>query len=177
MAGTGGVSVTIRWRDAQLADASALAELGRDTFVETFGHLYRPDDLALFLETHNAANWAAEIADPAYAVRLGEADGALVAYAKVGPPKLPFATGADAIELRQFYIRGAWQGRGLADPLMQWALAEARRRDAAEIYLSVFTDNHRARKFYARYGFTEVGPYAFMVGSHADEDIVMRLEL
>jgi GNAT superfamily N-acetyltransferase len=169
--------MSVRWRDADRSDALALAELGRDTFVETFGHLYRPDDLALFLETHNAADWAAEIADPACAVRIGEADGRLVAYAKVGPPKLPFATGAGAIELRQFYIRGPWQGRGLADPLMNWALAEARHRGADAMYLSVFTDNHRARKFYARHGFAEVGPYAFMVGSHADEDIVMRLEL
>lgn len=169
--------MSVRWRDAERADAAALAELGRDTFVETFGHLYRPDDLALFLASHNAADWAAEITDPAYAVRIGEADGRLVAYAKVGPPKLPFATGAGAIELRQFYVRRPWQGQGLADALMDWALGEARRRGAAEMYLSVFTDNHRARRFYARHGFTEVGPYAFMVGSHADEDIVMRLEL
>ena len=104
--------MTVRFRDAEPADAPALAELGRDTVVETFGHLYRPEDLALFLETHDCANWAAEIADPDYAVRVGEADGGLVAYAKVGPPKLPFVPDAGAIELRQFYIRRPWQGRG-----------------------------------------------------------------
>ena len=50
--------------------------------------------------------------------------------------------------------------------------------DASEhLYLSVFTDNHRARRFYSRYGFIEEGPYQFMVGNHADEDIVMRLDL
>ena len=53
----------------------------------------------------------------------------------------------------------------------------ARRRGAGEIYLSVFVDNHRARRFYERYGFEPVGRYDFMVGTHADEDIIMRLKL
>jgi ribosomal protein S18 acetylase RimI-like enzyme len=60
---------------------------------------------------------------------------------------------------------------------MEWVLAEARRRGAAEMYLSVFTDNPRARRFYERYGFDYVGRYAFMVGTHADEDLIMRLKL
>ena len=60
---------------------------------------------------------------------------------------------------------------------MAWVLAEAAGRGAEEIYLSVFIDNPRARRFYERYGFEAVGRYDFMVGSHADEDIVMRLGL
>ena len=70
-----------------------------------------------------------------------------------------------------------WQGAGLAPEMMDWVLAEARRRGAAEVYLSVFTENIRAQRFYDRYGFEAVGRYDFMVGSHADEDIVMRRAL
>ena len=70
-----------------------------------------------------------------------------------------------------------WQGAGLAAQLMAWTLEEARARAAEEIYLSVFVDNARARRFYERYGFEYVGRYAFMVGSHADDDLIMRLRL
>ena len=66
----------IAYRNAGVDDAAALATLGADSFTATFGHLYAPADLALFLAKHSAANWAAELADPAFAVRIAEADGA-----------------------------------------------------------------------------------------------------
>jgi diamine N-acetyltransferase len=167
----------IAYRDATPADAAALASLGASSFTETFGHLYAPADLALFLENHTVASWRAELADPAFVVRVVEADGALIAYAKLGPPHLPFTPSAGATELRQFYVLAPWHGAGIAAQLMEWVVATARERGATDLFLSVFTDNHRARRFYARYGFEEVGPYAFMVGTHADEDIVMKLAL
>ena len=59
--------------------------------------------------------------------------------------------------------------------LMDWALDEARApRRRASFTSRVFIDNHRARRFYERYGFEQVGRYDFMVGNHADEDIIMR---
>ena len=167
----------IIYRDAGPADAAALAELGRRTFVETFGHLYKPEDLALFLLNHSEERWAGELADPAYSIRVAEAEGQAIAYAKIGPPTLPFEPRGRSIELRQFYVLGPWHGQGISHDLMRWAIDEARARDAEDLYLSVFVDNHRARRFYARYGFEYVGTYAFMVGSHADEDHVMRLSL
>jgi len=57
---------------------------------------------------------------------------------------------------------------------MDWSLDQAAKRAAREMYLTVYTDNHLARRFYDRYGFEAVGRYEFMVGNHADEDIIMR---
>ena len=167
----------LTFRDAAPGDAAALAELGRRSFVETFGHLYRPEDLDTFLLNHSEANWAAELADPDLEIRLVEADGAPIAYAKIGSISLPVEPQAPAAELRQFYMLGPWQGQGIAAELMTWVLDRARARGAEELYLSVYVDNHRARRFYDRYGFTFVAPYAFMVGEQADEDLIMRLSL
>ena len=169
--------MTIVFRNAAPSDAEALAELGRQSFVETFGHLYTPEDLTAFLANHSTESWAQELADPAFAIRIGEADGKAVAYAKIGPPKLPFEPRGKAVELRQFYVLSDWHGTGAARDMMAWVIDEARRRGGDDLYLSVFIDNARARAFYARYGFVEEGRYAFMVGSQADEDIVMRLAL
>jgi GNAT superfamily N-acetyltransferase len=169
--------VSVGFRNATRADAAALVELGRLSFVETFGHLYTPENLAAFLVGHNEGKWRDELGDPGFAIRIGEADGRAVAYAKLGPPSLPFEPQGRPIELRQFYVLKPWQGAGVAADLMQWVLDEARARDADELYLSVFVDNHRARRFYERYGFRFVAPYTFMVGSHEDEDHILRLDL
>ena len=112
-----------------------------------------------------------------FPIQLVEAAGTAVGYAKVGPPHLPFEPRGTAVELRQFYLVKDWQGHGLADEMMRWVLGEAESRNGDDLYLSVFVDNHRARKFYERWGFIAEGRYAFMVGNHADEDIVMRRPL
>lgn len=164
-------------RDATPADAPRVATLARRTFTDTFGHLYRPEDLTAFLSGHTEEGWRGELSDPAYAVHVAEAGGELVAYAKIGPPSLPFEPRGPSIELRQFYVLQPFQGAGLAARLMDWVLATARARGAADLYLSVFVDNHRAQAFYARYGFEKIGRYDFIVGSHVDEDHVMRLAL
>lgn len=165
------------WRDAGIEDARLLGTIGRRSFTETFGHLYSPENLAAFLLNHDEENWRGELADPRYKVRLAFIGEDNVAYAKIGPPSLPFETTGSAVELRQFYVLKPWQGAGIAAEMMDWVLAEARRRGAGELHLSVFTDNVRAQRFYARYGFEAVGRYDFMVGTHADEDIIMRLKL
>lgn len=169
--------MTIAFRAAVPDDAPALAELGAQSFTETFGHLYSPENLDAFLLNHSSEKWRQELADAAFAVRIGEAEGKAVAYAKIGPPTLPFEPRGKPVELRQFYILQQWHGTGAAEELMEWVFDEAVRRGADELYLSVFIDNHRARRFYERHGFEPVGRYAFMVGTHADEDVVMRRPL
>lgn len=165
------------FRNAGVSDAEALAALGRRSFSETFGHLYSADNLATFLATHSIEGWARELGHPDFAIRIGEVDGEAMAYAKLGPPTLPFEPRGKAIELRQFYVLSDWHGCGAAGEMMRWVLDVARRRGGEDLYLSVFIDNQRARAFYTRYGFVEEGRYAFMVGTHADEDVVMRLAL
>jgi len=169
--------MSVEYRTATAADAEALAALGAHTFTDTFGHLYEPTDLEIFLQNHSPENWNRELNDPAFEVRVAEIDGRLVGYVKLGPPHLPFEPRGEAAELRQLYVVEDVKGQGIAQALMDWVIDRARERRADHLYLSVFTDNHRARRFYEKYGFEPEGTYAFMVGNHADEDIVMRLKL
>ena len=169
--------MSVTFRTPTIDDAERMAALGQRAFVETFGHLYTPEDLGLFLQNHSRGTWLQDLADPACAVCVGETGGNAVAYAKLTPPDVPIPFTASAIELKQFYVLGDWQGTGVANQLMGWVIDEARARGADELFLSVFTRNERAQRFYSRFGFEEVGRQKFMVGNHADEDIVMRRAL
>jgi ribosomal protein S18 acetylase RimI-like enzyme len=169
--------MNIVFRDAGPADAAALADVGAQTFVETFGHLYTAEDLSAFLECHKEQSWRGELADPDLKVLLVEEAGAPVAYAKVSSRTLPYDPEGPAMELRQFYVVKPFQGAGIAPRLMDWVLGQAKARGADEICLSVWSENERAKRFYARYGFSYVAPYKFMVGEQADEDEIWRLRL
>lgn len=164
----------ISYRDALPSDAATLDRIFETSFCDTFAHLYRAEDLEAFLSGFGASYWQQQLTDPAYAFRIAEADGEPVGYVKLGPLKLPVEPGGPALLFDQLYLLKEHHGAGIARHLMDWALLEARRRGADELYLTVYVDNLRAKGLYERYGFEVVGRYDFMVGSHADEDLIMR---
>ena len=165
------------YRDARASDLPAIDRVFRRSFCDTFAHLYLPEDLSAFLAKFTPEAWAEEFHDPSYRFRVAEADGEVVGYVKLGPSALPIETDRRAIELRQIYLLKEHHGTGIAAALTEWAIDEARRLGFEELYLTVYVDNHRARRFYDRYGFDAVGRYDFMVGNYADEDIIMRKAL
>lgn len=169
--------MTVTYRDATPADAAALHALFNSVFCDTFAHLYEPEDLSTFLSSFSIARWEERLRDPVFAVRIVEQDGVPVGYAKIGPMKLPVETSDSSMLLDQLYVRAEHHGSGIARQLMDWAIDEARRRAAKALYLTVFIENERAKRFYDRHGFEDVGRYAFMVGKQADEDIIMRKAL
>lgn len=163
-------------RDATPEDAPAIAALGREAFCAAFAHLYRAEDLEGFLaQNHAPAKAAAEIADPAMRVHLalGE-DGKLLGFCKLvlacGWPE--HARAERVIELKQLYTDPAATGRGNGAALMDWALSLARAQAAGEMQLSVWSGNHGAQRFYARYGFEKRADIHFMVGQQRDEEFL-----
>jgi ribosomal protein S18 acetylase RimI-like enzyme len=166
--------MTAVFRDATEADLPAIDRVFRQSFCDTFAHLYSAEDLTAFLGKFTPEAWGEEFADPRYRFRVAEVDGEIVAYVKLGPSALPIETSARAVELRQIYVLKEHHGSGIAAALTDWAIEQARANGFEELYLTVYVDNHRAKRFYDRYGFEAVGRYDFMVGNHADEDIIMR---
>ena len=162
------------FRDAVVADLPAIDRVFRTSFCDTFAHLYRPEDLQAFLAQFTLTAWREELDDPRYRFRVAEDGGKIVGFLKLGPSALPIETDKRAIELRQIYILKEHHSSGIAAALTDWAVDEARRQGFEELYLTVYVDNDRAKRFYDRYGFEPVGRYDFMVGSQADEDIIMR---
>lgn len=170
----------IRYRNARLQDAAALAAFSAESFVDSFGHLYPPEDLAAYIsEKYGSARQSAEISDPLTHYRLALRGKAIVGYCKIGACGLPIdgANGETAIELHRLYVDESAKGAGVAQTLMDEALAWARARGARALYLSVWENNHRAQNFYRRYGFEHIGEHGFMVGRVRDRDFIWQLAL
>ena len=179
-------STTLAVREAVLADAPALAALKlatfRETFLEGFGVPYPPHDLAIFeAESYSVAKVLGELADPSHRTWVVEAaDGhQLVAYAHVGPCKLPHPdVRPGELELYQIYLRRAVQGSGLGKALMARAMDflenSGPEPGQARIWLGVWSGNLSAQGFYRKLGFTVVGEYQFPVGEWRDDELILR---
>ncbi|PKP91548.1 MAG: GNAT family N-acetyltransferase [Alphaproteobacteria bacterium HGW-Alphaproteobacteria-16] len=161
-----------------LADADALDAMAQESWRETFAHFYRADDLASFLaQSFGPEGWLRrDLTNPAVRWQIARDGDAIAGFVKLVPPNLPQATSRDT-QVGQLYVLSGWQGTGVAQALMDWAIDTARGTGSPAIPLTVFEENHRAIRFYGKYGFVHVGDYDFPVGKQIDRDLVMRLAL
>ncbi len=171
------MSVSIR--DATLGDGQALADIGRETFFETFGHLYPKEDADYFAqERFSLARTRQDIGEAGRFIKLAFEGQALMGFLDCGPVKLPIDSPVDSgLEVYRLYLRAPAHGRGLAQTLMDIAIAWAREQGAKSLFLGVYCDNARAQAFYRKYGFEIIGAYQFKVGNTLDDERIMKLKL
>ncbi|WP_369026096.1 N-acetyltransferase family protein [Qipengyuania sp. RANM35] len=167
-------------RPATIDDAQELADFGRESFAAAFAHLYRPEDLAAFnAESYSPEAVEAEIAGDTCTYRIAEEDGQIVGYCKLRyPSKLAgHSQATNPLELGQLYTDPSMTGTGIGAKLMDWALDVARDGGHDSVLLSVWSGNHRAQKFYERYGFAKIADIHFKVGEQLDEEFLYELPL
>jgi ribosomal protein S18 acetylase RimI-like enzyme len=170
----------IRYMDATPADGPALDAMARACWEDTFRHSCSAEDMALYLGQAYGPNGALlrHLTDPAHRFRLAKDGDSIAGYAKLSEPWLPEGTfGPRARQLSQLYVAKPWQGAGIAQVLMDWTIGTALDLGADELLLTVWEENHRAFRFYKRYGFEHIGDYAFQTGNQTDRDLIMRLPL
>lgn len=167
------MNTTIRLGTA--ADAARLADLAARTFLETFSEGTSADDMAAHLaESYGETQQDRELRDPALTTMLVEDGNQLVGYAQLREgPSPTCVSGEGPIELWRFYVDRQWHGRGLAQQLMQSVDAHALKAGAKTLWLGVWEHNHRAKAFYRKSGFVDVGAHVFMVGSDAQTDRIL----
>lgn len=168
--------MTAAIRRATPDDAAALSVLGTQTFVETFAHLYTPEDLQAFLEeSHSEAAYAKVLADPDYALWIAERDGQAIGYAQAGRCGLPHAdVKPEDGELKRLYLLQSAQNGGVGNALFQQALAWLERDGPRTLWISVWSENFGAQRFYERHGFGFVAEYEFIVGAQRDREFMYR---
>ena len=166
-------------RRAGPVNAHALSRIATRTFTETFGHLYPDEDLKDFLHANYAvAAWARLLCDDTSAVWLLEDDGEAVGYAHASPCGLPHAdASAEHGELKRLYVLSRASNNGWGGQLFEKALDWLERDGPRTIWISVWSQNLGAQRFYARWGFTKVAEYEFPVGRVRDHEFMFRRDV
>ena len=99
----------------------------------------------------------------------------LVGYVTACPAHLPHPDVAPGDgEVQRLYILQGHQGGGRGTALLRTALDWLERDGPRTLWIGVWSENYGAQRFYARHGFEIVGDYSFMVGNHADHELITR---
>jgi len=162
-------------RPARPADIDALIELAGTTFHDSYCTTDDPADIADYVTTNFTRRVFADIfADASMALIVAESGGRLVGYLQTRCSPAPSCVSGPApIELARLYLRQEAIGTGLGAALMRAMHAQARRQGRETIWLVVYWRNDRARDFYRRWGFAEVGIKDFRFGTKVYADPVM----
>lgn len=163
-------------RRATPADAEAVSRIATRTFTETFGHLYPAEDLQAFLlDSYAVEKQRLILSLDAYAIWLLEQDGEAVGHAAAGPCGLPHAEVAPGDgELKRLYVLAGVQNGGWGGRLFRTALDWLERDGPRTLWISVWSENLGAQRFYAREGFELAGEYEFVVGRARDREFMFR---
>nr|WP_314863819.1 GNAT family N-acetyltransferase [uncultured Undibacterium sp.] len=166
-------------RRAHSDDASALAQLARQTFIDT----YAEQNDAAQIRAHCEKNFgisqqSKEIADPDYVVILAYHDEELVGFAQVVNNPPPESIAAEkAVALYRYYVKKEWHGKGIAQPLLAEAETAAKTFSANQLWLGMWEHNARALAYYKKVGFQHVGWMDYEFGGVIERDYVLLKDL
>jgi GNAT superfamily N-acetyltransferase len=147
-------------RRAGRDESETLLRIQREAGVAAFAHVF-PAERFPFPDDEVRESWKRALADPDVEVYVAEVDGEPVASVSVGHGFL-----------RTLYVLPEHQGSGVGSSLHDHALERLRALGADEVKLWTLEENHAARRFYERRGWTlngetrtvEFPPYPLDVG-------------
>lgn len=173
------ITERLRIRYATATDNTLLAELGAQTFFDSFAADNTPEDMAAYLDAaFSPKKQAQELADPDSMFLIAELGSDVAGYARLKFGPAPSAIGGQKpVEVARFYICKEWIGKGVGAQLMEACLREARQNGCDVIWLDVWERNPRAIAFYRKWGFTVVGTQKFQLGNDLQNDLLMARQL
>lgn len=166
-------------RRATVDDAMRLTELAARTFWDTFAVSNKVEDMQAYMSSaFTVTQIASEIADPLAKFFVAEISGESAGYAKLYAGEIPdCVTGTKPIELARLYVSQDYLGKGVGQLLMQACIDEALKNGCQTMFLGVWEHNERAKAFYRKQGFREIGTHAFILGEDHQTDLWMERAL
>ena len=170
----------IETRIATQNDAQLIALLGRVTFTETFGHLFRDkQDLVNYYNTTFSVDKIENSLSKSETVFwISFVNQLPVGYAKLKlNSTTEFITSEKICQLQKIYVLKDFLSMKIGSKLQNLLLAKAKELAFKNVWLSVLKTNERAIQFYQKNGFKKIGNHDFQIGKENFEFIAMGKEL
>ena len=165
---------------AKESDAEFIAILGRITFTESFGHLFKDkNDLIDYYErTFSVQKIRNGITNPKNIFWIATVNDLPVGYAKLKlDSKTEFLNSESICQLQKIYVLKDFLSMKIGLKLQDTLLNTAKEKGFNEIWLSVYEENERAINFYLKNDFQQIGNHKFKIGKEEFDFIVMLKKL
>lgn len=168
----------VRIITADPSHASTVSVIGKQSFSNAFGHLFKSkDELIDYLNyTYRTEKIAASIHKRNNVFFLAFIEGVPVGFAKVKKYSLndQFESVAQ-MELQKIYVLPYYHGSGAGAALMEAVIDLANEVRPDLIWLDTYIGNAKAIRFYEKYGFKKSGNHYFTIGTQTFQYDLMSL--
>ncbi len=165
-------------RLATIKDAETLTKIAWKSFYDAFAEHPKnaPEDLKNYMdEAFTLEAVSAELADKDSIYFVAEIENEMVGFAKLKQnSREDGITGENPIELCRLYALQNFIGKGIGKALMMQCLEFAKVNNHDTFWLGVWEFNHRAQKFYEKFGFEKCGEHIFQLGNDPQTDWLMQ---
>jgi GNAT superfamily N-acetyltransferase len=167
--------MNIEIRKIEPTDVAALAAIAKETFYSTFKNTCTAEDMQHFLDTNYTEEVLLnEINNSNYKYFFAEIDNKPIGYILFAEGKGSFIEleNEKPLELKRIYVVESFQGKGVAQKIMDFYLDYAKTNNYTTLFLGVWEHNEKAKAFYAKYGFENSGyTHDFPIGNTPQTDI------
>ncbi|MBP6431291.1 MAG: GNAT family N-acetyltransferase [Ferruginibacter sp.] len=156
-------------------DVAILSAIAKETFYDTFKDTCTIEDMQNFLQNnYNEEALSLELKNENYHYYFACIDDKPIGYLLFAEDygHWPKTERKKALELKRIYILQNYQGKGVAQALMDFYLNYATTNSYEVAWLGVWEHNEKAKAFYAKYGFENSGfTHNFPIGSTPQTDV------
>ena len=166
-------------RECTMDDLETLRDLAIRTYVEAFESMNTKENMRIYLATaFSKAKLQEELSNPASRFYFAYGDGELAGWMKLNESEAQTDIhDPESLEVERVYVLKAFQSASVGKSFLDRAMQIARKRGKTYLWLGAWKDNHRALKFYLRYGFRIIGEHSFFVGEDEQSDFIMRKDI
>ena len=167
-------------RKASINDAESIAVIGKQTFYDAHEHSSPKEELESYLQTKfSTEQLRLELSDEKNSFHLIYFENELAGYSKViyntPAPQIPENT--NVCKLERIYVLKKFYDKKIGLKLLKFNNDLCLQNQQLAMWLSVWTENERAIRFYEKFGFKTIGEIMFKVGNQYNPNLVMWLEL
>lgn len=161
------------------SNASKIAALALQTFIESHGHSASEADIKAYVtDKLSVQKIEAELSDQQNLFHLVYMNGELAGYSKIIPEtKCEFVPEQGIAKMERLYVLEKFHGMKIGKQLMDFNIQLAKNQQQKGMWLYTWVENQRAIAFYTNIGFQIVGKADFQISkNHSNPNHIMYLK-